>query len=75
MVVVPVVMPLTRPPVVMVAIAGFALLQVPPGVALDKVIVEPAHTAPGPVMGVADEELPTASAHVAVAVPQVLVTV
>ncbi len=75
MVVVPVVMPLTTPPVVTVAIAGFALLHVPPGVALDKVIAEPAHTAPGPVMGVADEELPTARAHVAVVVPHVLLAV
>ena len=43
-------MPVTTPPVVIVATAGVALLQVPPGVVLAKVVVDPAQTLVVPVM-------------------------
>ena len=47
---VPTVTPVTTPPPVMVATAGVALLQIPPPVALLKVVVELIHTLVVPVM-------------------------
>jgi len=42
--------PVTTPPAVIVALAGVALLQVPPAVALLRVVVDPTHTLVVPVM-------------------------
>ena len=47
---VPAVTPVTTPPAVIVATAGVALLQVPPAVALLKVVVELTHTLVVPVI-------------------------
>jgi len=46
----PVDTPVTTPPTVIVAIAGDALLHVPPAVALLNGVVEPTHTLVVPVM-------------------------
>ena len=61
------------PEALTVATAVVKLLQVPPGVASEHVVVEPTHTVAAP------EILPTVtaftvSARVAVALPQVLTT-
>ena len=54
---VPAVRPFTTPDELTVATAGVLLLHMPPGVASDKVIDRPVHTAPGPVMGAVAKEI------------------
>lgn len=49
-VVLPALMPLTTPVLLIVADEGLLLLQIPPALALDKVVVEPAHTAGVPAI-------------------------
>ena len=46
----PAVTPVTTPPAVIVAMAGDALLHVPPAVALLSVVVDPTHTLVVPVI-------------------------
>ena len=53
-----------------VAIDAFAVLHVPPAVALVRFVVAPAHTTRVPVIGVVAAV--TVTATVAVAIPQVL---
>jgi hypothetical protein len=43
-------MPLTTPVLLTVAAEGLLLLQIPPALALDNDVVEPAHTAGVPVI-------------------------
>ncbi len=74
MVVVPGAMPVTTPPE-MVATDGVELLHVPPGVGSDKVIVAPAHNDVAPAIGAAKGAAVTVTLIVAVALPQILVTV
>jgi hypothetical protein len=47
-------MPETIPEVVIAAIAGMLLLQVPPGVALASEVAEPTHTTSVPVIALTD---------------------
>ena len=47
---VPALTPVTTPPLSIVATALLELLQLPPFVALDKVVVDPAHTAVVPLI-------------------------
>ena len=61
MVVIPVVTPVTMPVLPTVAMAGLALLQVPPGVALLNVVVAPMHSLVMPVIAATDGEATTVS--------------
>jgi len=65
--------PVTTPPETD-AVPGALLLQVPPPVASDNVIVEPAQTLVGPLIAPTTGGVPTDTVCVAVAVPQLLVT-
>ena len=74
MVSVPGVMPVTMPPVVMVALV-LLLPQAPPGTLLVSMISEPTHTFDGPVMVPVKVLELTATTWVALAVPQLFTTV
>ena len=74
MVAVPAVTPVTVPVVLTVAMALLELFQVPPVVASARVMLAPAHTDDGPVMGLIPAEEITVMALVAVARPQALLT-
>ena len=67
----PVTMPLAEP---IVATAGVLLLQVPPVVVLERVVVAPMHVVSVPVIGEEIAEL-TVTTLVATAQPQALLTV
>lgn len=67
--------PLTTPDVLILATAVLLLPQVPPVIASESVMDEPAHTAAGPVMVPALGAGLTVMDEVVVAVPQALVTV
>jgi hypothetical protein len=73
MVSIPGMMPVTKPPVVMVALPLLAL-HAPPGLALVRSINEPTHTENGPAIGLMPEADTTVTACVATNVPQLLVT-
>ena len=75
MVAVPVALPLTTPAVVTLATALLLLLQVPPLTVEVSVLVAPVHNAVVPLIVPADAPGLTAIVAVAVAVPQLLVTV
>jgi hypothetical protein len=74
-VVVPAVRPDTIPPEFTVAADVLLLLQVPPGILLIKVVVEPVQTKVAPLSTPATGSGLTVTAYVAVAVPQTVVTV
>jgi hypothetical protein len=63
-------MPVTTPPPDTVANAVLLLLQVPPGVALARVVVRPGHTVNVPVIGSTTGVGFTTTLWVAVAIPQ-----
>ena len=71
----PAVTPVTTPEPLMEATEALLLLQVPPDVAFESVVVPPTHTVLVPVIVPADGEGLTVTDCVAVAVPQLLVTV
>ena len=69
-------MPVTTPVVALtVATEVLVLLQVPPVPVLVNVVIEPVHTNVVPLMVPAFESGLTVTAYVAVAVPQLVVTV
>lgn len=67
--------PVTTPVLLIVAIEGLLLLQVPPVTALINVLDEPGHTVVEPVMVPADGVVITVTVAVVPALPQLLVTV
>ena len=67
--------PVTTPPVPIVAMAVLLLLQVPPAVASERVIVEPVQTPVDPVMAPTVGRALTEITCPATAVPQTVVTV
>jgi len=73
MVVVPADMPVTNPPVPMVATPVLLLVQLPPETLSDKVVVEPVQIVVVPV--IADAGLPTVTVAVSLVVPHALVSV
>ena len=72
---VPLLTPVTIPVLPTVATAVLLLLQVPPLIPSVKVIVDPVHTLAGPVMVPAVAVVPMDMGSVAMAVPQLLLTV
>lgn len=75
MVAVPAVMPVTAPVLLTLATAVLLLLHTPPVTASLNVVVPPVHTVMVPVMVPADGVPDTVTVVVALAVPQLLVTV
>ena len=71
----PALIPVTTPDVLTLATALLLVAQVPPVVPSDRVMEEPAHTGPAPVMVPALAAGLTVMALVVVAVPQLLVNV
>ena len=67
--------PVTMPVLPTVALAGTALLQVPPGTASESDVVDPAHTVLTPDIVPATGAALTVTTVVAVALPQPLVSV